>query len=168
MSVHTINERLRDARRKLAVSSSREAARLLLNAEGGGPGEAVPDLFGDTAIEEDAIHPPVDLETASINGDRWFYRHPWIISGVSFMTVVLGLFALASLPQLASPPPTRAIISDAATVSAVSDAARQWLALVDQNRWDESYRATGAPFRKQNTLRSWTATSEKMRTLLGP
>ena len=35
LSVHTINERLRDARRKLAVSSSREAARMLLAAEGG-------------------------------------------------------------------------------------------------------------------------------------
>lgn len=35
LSVHTINERLRDARRKMAVSSSREAARLLLEAEGG-------------------------------------------------------------------------------------------------------------------------------------
>ena len=33
LSVHTINERLRDARRKLAVSSSREAARLLFAAE---------------------------------------------------------------------------------------------------------------------------------------
>ena len=29
LSVHTINERLRDARRKMAVSSSREAARKL-------------------------------------------------------------------------------------------------------------------------------------------
>ena len=27
LSVHTVNERLRDARRKMAVSSSREAAR---------------------------------------------------------------------------------------------------------------------------------------------
>ena len=167
LSVHTINERLRDARRKLAVSSSREAARLLLNAEGGGPGETVPNLSGDTGIGGDATHPPVDLEMAPISGDGWFHRHPWIISGVSFMTVALGLFALASLPQLASAPPTPAIISDAATVSAVSDAAHQWLGLVDQNRWDDSYRATGASFRKLNTLRSWTATSETMRTSLG-
>lgn len=34
VSIHTVNERLRDARRKLGVSSSREAARLLLSAEG--------------------------------------------------------------------------------------------------------------------------------------
>ena len=33
LSVHTVNERLRDVRRKLGVSSSREAARLLLTHE---------------------------------------------------------------------------------------------------------------------------------------
>jgi TonB family protein len=35
LSVHTINERLREVRRKLGVSSSREAARLLLTHESG-------------------------------------------------------------------------------------------------------------------------------------
>src|SRR4051812_30067510 len=35
LSVHTVNERLRVARRKLGVSSSREAARLLLAHEAG-------------------------------------------------------------------------------------------------------------------------------------
>lgn len=34
LSVHTVNDRLREARRKLGVSSSREAARLLGQAEG--------------------------------------------------------------------------------------------------------------------------------------
>ena len=33
LSVHTINERLRDARRKLGVASSREAASILAEAE---------------------------------------------------------------------------------------------------------------------------------------
>lgn len=37
LSVHTVNERLRDARRKLGVTSSREAARRLLAEEGGEP-----------------------------------------------------------------------------------------------------------------------------------
>lgn len=37
ISVHTVNDRLRDARRKLGVSSSREAARLLAEAEQQGP-----------------------------------------------------------------------------------------------------------------------------------
>lgn len=33
LSVHTVNERLRDSRRKLSASSSREAARLLRDAQ---------------------------------------------------------------------------------------------------------------------------------------
>src|SRR3990167_863943 len=37
LSIHTVNERLRYARRKMEVSSSREAARILLDKEGGGP-----------------------------------------------------------------------------------------------------------------------------------
>ncbi len=52
LSVHTVNERLRDARRKLSVSSSREAARLLRQHEG-----AAPDKSGDSALG-DAPPPP--------------------------------------------------------------------------------------------------------------
>jgi DNA-binding CsgD family transcriptional regulator len=37
LSVHTVNEQLRAARQKLGVSSSREAARLLLESESGAP-----------------------------------------------------------------------------------------------------------------------------------
>src|SRR3954470_5611279 len=49
LSVHTINERLRDARRKLSASSSREAARLLREAEGADPESLVDDGIGDAA-----------------------------------------------------------------------------------------------------------------------
>ena len=46
LSVHTVNERLRDARRKLGVSSSREAARLLVQMEGAHPNLFVDKKFG--------------------------------------------------------------------------------------------------------------------------
>src|SRR3954463_333948 len=62
LSVHTINERLRDARRKLEVSSSREAARLLLEAEGGYVSPA-PDCAGDREIRADARAAGADRET---------------------------------------------------------------------------------------------------------
>lgn len=45
LSVHTINERLRDARRKLGVSSSREAARILAEVE-----QTNPEYFVDKKI----------------------------------------------------------------------------------------------------------------------
>jgi DNA-binding CsgD family transcriptional regulator len=47
LSVHTINERLREVRRKLGVSSSREAARLLLTHESNGE---VPQKLTDKEI----------------------------------------------------------------------------------------------------------------------
>lgn len=165
LSVHTINERLRDARRKMAVSSSREAARLLLEAEGLGPGSPTPDLFADKEIGEDATHPSVDQGSAPIGGAGRAYRHSWFIIGVLLMTLALGLLALTALPQVASAPtPTT---SDAAPNSEVVDTARQWLALGDRGRWDETYQATGASFRKMNSSQAWTAACEKVRVPLG-
>jgi DNA-binding CsgD family transcriptional regulator len=167
LSVHTINERLRDARRKLAVSSSREAARLLLEAEGGSPDSPNPDLIGDTRIGEDVARPRVDGMAAPIVGAGWRYRHPRIIIGVLLMTLALGLLALAALPQVDSAAPPTPITADATSNSEVVDSARQWLALLDQGHWDESYRATGTSFRKLNTPQVWATVSEKARVPLG-
>ena len=51
LSVHTVNGRLRDARRKLGVTSSKEAARLLLADEGPEflAGESLGDASADGA-----------------------------------------------------------------------------------------------------------------------
>ena len=167
LSVHTINERLRDARRKMAVSSSREAARLLLEVEGGDAGSPNPELLGDTEIGEDGAGPRVDQASASIGGAGRAYPPARIITGVLLMTLVLGLLALAVLPQTASQPPATPAAADAAPNSEVSNTARQFLALLDEGRWDESYRATSAGFRTANTLQVWATVSEKVRTPLG-
>lgn len=50
LSVHTINEYLRSARRKLGVTSSREAARLLSTAEAARPNSAVDSEIGVEAF----------------------------------------------------------------------------------------------------------------------
>jgi DNA-binding CsgD family transcriptional regulator len=169
LSVHTINERLRDARRKLVVSSSREAARLLLEAEGGGTGAADPDFFRDMRIGEDAGGAPMDQGPAPIGGARRATRRSQIIIGVLIMTLALGLLALVALPQDAStpPPPAPPSATSAATNAEVVDAARRWLGLLDQSRWDESYRGTATAFRRLNTLQAWTAASLQARAPLG-
>jgi DNA-binding CsgD family transcriptional regulator len=46
ISVHTVNEHLREARRHLGVSSSREAARILRQAEGIPPNDVGPNALG--------------------------------------------------------------------------------------------------------------------------
>ena len=171
LSVHTINERLRDARRKMAVSSSREAARLLFESEGGDPGSPTPDLLRDTGIGEAASPIGVDQGRAPISGAGRLTRRAWIVIGVLLMTFALGLLAFAALPQVASAPPTTpptpTAAADVKPDAEVLDAARQWLALVDQGKWDDSYRATGSAFQKLNTPQVWADVSEKVRTPLG-
>lgn len=165
LSVHTINERLRDARRKMTVSSSREAARLLLEAEEGDIAAPTPQSLGDTGIGEDAGQGPADQGSTPQHGVGRKKRPSRIIVGALFMTLALGLLALATLSQLdtASPP-----VSAEAARSEVAAVARQWLGLVDEGRWDESYNATGTAFRKLNTAQVWAETSKKVRVPLGP
>jgi DNA-binding CsgD family transcriptional regulator len=160
LSVHTINERLRDARRKMAVSSSREAARLLLAAEGG-PDLPDPDLSVDTGIGEDAGPAGIDQDAGRP------FRRPRIIIGVLLMTLALGLLAFAFVPQFASTAPPAPAASRVAPDAAVVDTARQFLVLLDQGRWDESYQAFAPSFRKLNTLQVWTDVSKDVRAPLG-
>lgn len=166
LSVHTINERLRDSRRKLAVSSSREAARLLLEAEGDGSAPT-PEMFADTAIGEDADRSSVDQETAPTGGAGQAYRRPWIIIGVLLMTLALGLLALLAMPHIASAPSQAPTASREAPNAEVVESARRCLGLLDQGRWSESYQGTGTSFRKLNTEQVWAAASEQARTPLG-
>ena len=166
VSVHTINERLRDARRKMTVSSSRAAARMLLDAEGGNVGPSTPNSLGDEGLREDAAPHRGNHGTAPDSGVRRAHRQSWTI-GVCSMTLAFALIALAALPQVASTPAPPATVSRETPNAAVVDAARKWLTLVDQARWDESYQATGASFRKLNTVSMWTAASEKARVPLG-
>jgi DNA-binding CsgD family transcriptional regulator len=167
LSVHTINERLRDARRKMAVSSSREAARLLFESEGGDPGSPTPDLLRDTGIGEAASPVGVDQGNAPISGAGRLTRHPWIVIGVLLMTVALALLAFAALPQVASSPPPAPVADDAKPNPEVLETTRQWLALVDQGKWDDSYRTMGSAFQKLNTAQVWADASDKMRAQLG-
>ncbi|MES2045274.1 MAG: DUF4019 domain-containing protein [Pseudomonadota bacterium] len=165
LSVHTINERLRDARRKMAVSSSREAARLLLAAEGDALVSPIPHFLGDVEIGDDPARAGMDQEGAPISGVGRRYRRSVVIIGVLLMTLALGLLAFIALPQATTTPPPAALRET--PDPAVVDTARQWLALVDEGRWDESYRATGTAFRKLNTPQVWATVSEKVRVPLG-
>ena len=169
LSVHTINERLRDARRKMAVSSSREAARLLLEAEGA-PNASTPDFLGDRLLGADAAPVEADQDEAPVVGVGPVDRRRPILPGVLLMTFVLGLLALAALPDAAPTPqamPQSAPAAAQARNAEVVDAARQWLALIDQDKWAESYRGTGSAFQKLNTVQVWTEVSQTMRGRFG-
>jgi len=159
LSVHTINERLRDARRKLSVSSSKEAARLLRAREGGDPHSLGDEPFGAAgadAATQDGGTPHVQPRSKG--------RAAWAIGGIAMMSMFIGALALlapAAGPQLATTPQV------AAVETATSRAARDWLALVDQGKWNESWAATARSFQSLNTVDAWRSASEKARVPLG-
>ena len=124
LSVHTVNERLRDARRKLAVSSSKEAARRLHEAE-----RADPERLGDGPLGE-APGAPDDQPLAQPAPPSPRRRTVRVIGGLAmtlFLAAMLALSAPMSASFQAADPGAAAPVAE----SAASEAARAWLALVD-------------------------------------
>jgi DNA-binding CsgD family transcriptional regulator len=158
LSIHTVNERLRDARRKMAVTSSREAARLMRAAEGKDPNSIVDNQLGDAATAE-----VVSPHTQSAPQPR---RLGWLIGGV-VMSISFALLAFAALTDQARPPVAPASSAMSATESAPVIAARQWLELGDRSDWAASYATTAASFRSVNTLENWQKAAVSVRVPLG-
>ena len=161
LSVHTVNERLRDARRKLEVSSSREAARLVFRTEAEHPQNLADKQMGEA---------PATAGVALCQDQRRTQRFAWVIAGVVIMSLILGLLALSLVSGgVESSPATESPSEAAAPVaqSEVTNAARQWLELGDQGRWKDAYLGTSTSFRKANSLELWTQTSKKVRPPLG-
>ncbi len=170
LSVHTVNERLREARRKLGVSSSREAARLLAEAERGGPNFLADKHFG---VATDAV--------AMRKGDQpdrrrnTSHRLAWLGGGMLIMSLVIAIAMLSIAPHGSSAMdaagaqrPAAAATAPAAAESAAIDAAREWVALVDGQRWDESWRTAATLFRSQVSAAQWASTIQPVRQPLGP
>lgn len=172
LSVHTVNERLRDARRKLGVTSSREAARRLL-AEEGQTTAPTPELLGDKALG-DALAPPPDAPVMASATRRWawFGLGPGLALtaiGVLAMSLIFAALFLSVAPQAVPPAPVSdsALITAEPTAAEAARAAEAFLDLVDEGRWAESYAATGGQFRALNTLERWAEVSEQVRPPLG-
>ncbi len=160
LSVHTVNERLREARRKMATSSSREAARLLHQLE-----SPAPQLLVDKDLGADgagAATPIADSQTAAqANARKALPRPGWIVGGIA-MLITLAALALA-MPLTPVPPPNQTAAAETATV----EAARQWLALVDANDWTAGWDATAQAFKSLNTVEKWAEVSNQVRKQLG-
>lgn len=165
LSVHTVNERLREARRKLAVTSSREAARLVFDTEG-----PAPKSLGDKRLGEASPRPGVD-DTPSDAERSKQSRFVWSIAGVAVMTMILAALALASLPASDPAASQQSSAAPAAPVSVAETdatrAARAWLELGDESRWEDGWRATAASFREANTAARWAEVSARVRGPLG-
>ncbi|MEL1251971.1 DUF4019 domain-containing protein [Aurantiacibacter gilvus] len=163
LSVHTVNERLRNARRKLEVTSSKEAARLLLEEEGDSP-QLPPNFMGHKQLGEagasgaaaQAVPPKARTGRALITG------------GILLMSLLLAVLALnPSLPFVQSEQSDTRSFEVATADAEMEAAAREWLALVDAGEWRASYDATGAAFRELNTSQVWEEISQDVRVPLG-
>lgn len=163
LSVHTINERLRDARRKMEVSSSRQAARQLCDIERHDPEFLGPKPFGDAATTHGGTENQTPAEATSM------VRRFGLIVGGIFMSLSLALFALSSLSGTARAPatPQSAAPSTSAAETAAVQSARQWLALVDSGDWNGSWNETGHAFKSLNTSDRWADVSQSVRAPLG-
>ena len=181
LSVHTINDRLRHARRKLAVPSSKVAARLLHDWEGeavapaapppadapradaASPASTAPHSLGHKSFGD--APPPVAGPDGTRKAGNAPVRRPalWIAGGLAMIAVAIALLALSAPAD--SPPTTPA--TEATQPAAATDIARDWLQLVDAGNWEASYAETADSFRSVNTLEIWSSVSEDVRVPLG-
>ena len=177
LSVHTINERLRDARRKLGTGSSREAARLLMAAE-------APEKSVDMALG--AATPPAPAQSAPHQpAARTPRPRPGWQTGAVLMSCALALaavFALAVPADPSAPIAAPAAVAGTATLTATLAepatatsgesppvaAARRFLALVDAGDWAGSWNAAGQSFRALNTSARWAEAAARVHGPLGP
>ncbi len=166
ISVHTVNDRLRNARRKMGVSSSREAARILGDVEGVIPQSLAPASFG---MEPRSFRPdPADLNEMRRTGVS---RMVWLAGGMLIMSLIVVIAAIAMMADTPAQTETVAgpdYTSDAPAMEAASmTAAEAFIALIDAGKWDESWEAAGSFFQAQTTAEDWIAAVEPVRAPLG-
>jgi DNA-binding CsgD family transcriptional regulator len=162
LSVHTINERLREARRKLRVSSSREAARLVFEAE-----SLTPQIDVDSNLG--AAQRPIALaHRTAVGSGQDRPRAARLIAGASAMSIFIAFLAISSFgTQQAAGPASAPTSSAVASESDAVRSARDWLVLGDQQRWQEGWQGTASTFRKLNSAAQWAAAAQKVRVPLG-
>jgi DNA-binding CsgD family transcriptional regulator len=152
LSVHTINERLRVARRKLGVTSSREAARLLFECEG-----RTYENLADKDLGEGPLTGSDDQQDTGRN-------RAWLIGGILMSVLTAALLLLTPLASDGAGSPDA---ETAARDAAVETAARSWLELGDAGNWQASYDAAGDSFRSANSVAGWKEAAIRVRAPLG-
>ena len=159
LSVHTVNDYLREARKKLGVSTSREAARILGDTDAQPPSRLGTEQMG--------MHPAaadVDTPTPSQQPGARFYL-PWIIGG--FLMIAA---AIAAALILSSAGTTEAAQSDteiSAQDAVIETAARNWVRLIDNGDYAESWTQAGPMFQSAVTAEAWEAQAAPVREPLG-
>lgn len=162
LSVHTINERLRDARRKLGVSSSREAARLLAATEGAADNPLYKH-FGVTSDDSARQMPPAAGPRPPRVRIIWTGAIVTVIASV--IAAVLLLQGSGSAPTDSAAKTTNVRAEVAAAPAETS--ARAWLAFADKGDWQQTWATAATMFRSRVTGPEWAAMAGPVRQPLG-
>lgn len=166
LSVHTVNERLREARRKLGVGSSRAAARLLAQVEAQSP-----NFLGDMELGVAATTARGGEPGASIKRRRVGHSAAWLSGGLAIMLAIVAAAAIAMVlhGDGKAPPATPVALSASSSVSdqASTASAEEWARLLDGQRWADSWTSSGGVFRSKLTQADWTTTIQPLRQKLG-
>lgn len=162
LSIHTVNERLRDARRKMETSSSREAARLLRDCEEQTPQLLGDDRFGDAENRPDGAACADQAEAAGRSRQRA------LLIGGTVMSFTLALLAFAAFDGNTGQSRINADPAAAAAEIDVARSARTWLAMLDAQDWRGSWNAAGKGIRKSNSFATWARTAQSAHGSFGP
>ncbi|GAB5489667.1 MAG: hypothetical protein Pars2KO_32370 [Parasphingorhabdus sp.] len=163
LSVHTINDRLRDARRKLGVTSSREAARILALAEDADPENFVAKKMGVSETATD-----VHVSPQSAKNRKSVFSLAWLGGGLLMISVIIAAAVFVSSAETSSNSKDKKAVSNIEVSQAASLASgKQWLGLVDNQNWSESWSSAGSFFRSKVSEKTWTSTILSVRDPLG-
>lgn len=170
LSVHTINDRLRNSRRKLGVSSSREAARILGDTEGTAPQIPAPASFG--VVGDDTQSDAAVLTNEKRAGG---FRLTWLAGGLLIMSTII-LAALIGLSLNTNERPASAASAATKLVAegqvssekpASYERATVFLAELDRGDWEGGWNAAGPLLRGEVSLAEWIEFVEPARKPLG-
>lgn len=163
LSVHTINDRLRDARRKIGVTSSREAARILTQVEDTGPNKFVAKKMGvsDTNVDAHSSEQPARNSRSGVIL-VWLGGGMLMLSVIVVTAVFMSSFGTSS-DSANGTSMTKIEVSEAASIVS----GKEWLKLVDDQNWSESWNSAGSFFRSKVSEKTWSSTILSVRNPLG-
>jgi len=163
LSVFTINDRLRSARRKLGTSTSREAARIFADS-----GAAEPEFL---------VRKEMGMASGGADSDVSGYVQPdpkrgralvWVGGGLPMLALIAAAALFAISQQGANVLPGLEGAESLSRAEAQSlPAASEWVTLTDEGKWAESWRASGEFFRSQISAEQWAVVGGSVRDPLG-
>lgn len=167
LSVHTVNEYLRTARRKLDAPSSRAAARAFSSFE-----DEISKKLGDHEFLGDEKNGEAqgraEEQVSSSTGSRSTRRAIWIGGIVAMLVILASVLALSSgMVTVGAPAQTAPAEASVSLPAEATVAAEDWVKLIDEKQWAASHQAMSETVNTMVTASEWEQTVAPVRASLG-